>query len=223
MRTLFFLLTAFMIFLPSAVRAEAVPQHVIKKCQDAVRKANPVKITYNYGDLKLDHSKSSMEVSKDCGGDAAGCFHGIDGCMWSYTIDGLQIGDYYCFFPKAQVNCDFRGVYIDVRNDYAGCNARAVLRHELQHFMIWKTAKDNMIKEMKIKGNEFAIQNAIVCKSSCGNYSADALSNELGKIQEKWRKISDINDKLLDDVDHDYDKEVNYKVCAPYSLEIISN
>lgn len=223
MRTLFFVLVAFIIFSPFTVKAEDVPQHIIRKCQEMVRNANPVKIVYNYGDLKLDYNKNTAEVSASCKDNAAGCFHGKGGCYWYHGYKNLLIGNYICNFPDAHITCDFRGTYIDLTNEYDGCNARAVLRHELQHFMIWKTAKDNMMKEMKVKGTEFAVQNAKVCSDYCHDNSGDNLSKMLREIDNKWRAINYINDKRLDDVDHDHDTEVNYKVCAPYSFKIISD
>lgn len=216
-------MTVLFIFLPCHVKAKDIPRHIIKRCQETVRKADPVKITYNYGDLRLDYNKNTAEVSASCKDNAAGCFHGKGSCSWSYNNRSLQMGDYICSFPVAHVTCDFRGTYIDLTNEYEGCNARAVLRHELQHFMIWKTAKDNMIKEMKEKGTEFAIQSAEVCEGYCRNNSEDNLAEILRKIDSKWNAIKNVNDKRLDDVDHDHDTEVNYKVCAPYSLKVISN
>ena len=214
-------MTAFLIFSPSYAEAENAPSYVIKKCQEAARRADPVKITYNFGVLNLDYSKSTAEVSASCKGNAAGCFHGNGSCSWNYGNKSLQIGDYTCSFPKAHVICDFSGTYIDLTGEYDGCKARAVLRHELQHFMIWKTSKDNMIKEMKVKGIEFSVKNAEVCDGYC-RYSADSLANMLRKITDKWKAIEDANDKRLDEVDNNYDKEVNYTVCAPYSLEVVS-
>ena len=221
MRTIFFLFVIYIIFSSSA-KAEEIPQHIVNKCREVVRKENPVKIIYNYGELKLDYSKNTEEVSKSCGDRAAGCFHGRGGCGYNYGNRSMQIGDYVCTFPYATVTCDFSGTYVDLTREYSGCSARAVLRHELQHFMIWKTAKEQMLKEMKISGTNFALQNIKVCKEYCNNSSGDELAEELRKIASKWKEIRNVNDEQLDKIDHNHDMEVNYTVCAPYSLKIIS-
>lgn len=221
MRTILFLFAALIIF-PSSVKAEGVPQYIVNKCREAVRKEDPVKIIYNYGELQLDYSKNTEEVSKSCGDRAAGCFHGHGGCQWDYGSRSMQISDYMCTFPYATVTCDFGGTRIDMTREYSGCSARAVLRHELQHFTIWKTSKEQMLKEMKISGTNFALQNIKVCKEYCNNSSGDELAVELERIASKWKEIEKVNDRQLDETDHDYDKEVGYTVCAPYSLKIIS-
>lgn len=198
-----------------------MPQYVVEKCRKQARKADPVKITYNFGTLKLDYGKSLAEVSRDCKDRAAGCFHGGGSCYWSYDVESIPMENYTCYFPKAHVNCDFSGSSIDVTGEYTGCKFRAVLRHELQHFLNWKTANDNMIREMKTEGNKLAVQEAKVCSEYC-DCSAENLVNMLRKIYRKWDYIKSVNDGRLDEIDHDHDTEVNYKVCDPYSFEIIS-
>lgn len=213
-------MTIFFTFSLSTVRAEVVPGYVITKCQEAVRKANPVQITYNYGQLKLDFGKSSAEISRNCGDNAAGCFHSTErGCSVTTKEQSINISGYTCSYDKVYLNCDFRGATVDITSEYSGCNARAVLRHELQHFMNWKTAKENMLRELKTKLPAYLAQNARTCKSTCPSYNLRSIYEYVSDISDKWRAISTANDRRLDEVDHNQDIEVNYTVCAPYSLE----
>ena len=213
MRTSFFWVFAVCFFSISWLEAKEIPQSVINKCREKAKKANPIKITYNYGTLSIDYSKKVCE-------DVAGVFHGKNGCYLLTDFYNIQVGKYTCSFPYADIRCDFSGVYIDLCDEYSGCNARAVLRHELQHFMIWKTAKENMIKEMNTFGTDFVLRNIKVCEGACYNKTYNELLKNLKKISEKWEKIENANDKRLDEIDHDYKSEVNYTVCAPYSMEV---
>ncbi|MBQ8481436.1 MAG: hypothetical protein IJ532_02750 [Alphaproteobacteria bacterium] len=224
---MFFLVFSVCFFSISLLEAQEIPRSIINKCREEVKKANPIKITYNYGTLSVDYSKNTEEVSRDCGDKAAGCFHGKNGCYWAAGYRNIQIGEYTCSYPHADIDCNFRGVYIDLTNEYSGCKARAVLRHELQHFMIWKTARENMMKEMKVYGTDFALRNIKVCEGICHNKTYNELwenlrkiRDNLRKIRDKWYEIGNANDERLDEIDHNHDAEVGYTVCAPYSLEV---
>ena len=212
-RSLFFLVFATCFFSISLPEAKEIPQSVINKCREKAKKVNPIKITYNYGTLSIDYSKKVCEK-------VAGVFHGKNGCYLVTDFYNIQIGEYTCSFPYADIKCDFSGIYIDLCEEYSGCYARAVLRHELQHFMIWKASKENMMKEMKSFGTDFALSNMRVCKGSCYNKTYNELFKKMEEINYKWEKIEKANDKRLDEIDHNHNSEVDYTVCAPYSMEV---
>lgn len=222
-RTLFFLVFSFLFFTVSGVEASSIPQWVTEKCRKAVIAANPVKVNYNYGELSVDYSKSVEEVSNECGGNAAGCFHGTGGVSTYHGgSDGISIGKYYCSYFTAEFNFNYRGSFIDLTRDYNGCNARAVLRHELQHFMIWKTAKEQMHRELKNTLTDFVVKNIKVCEGHCNNDKKGDIYKVARQIEKKWRDINEVNDKRLDDIDHSHKQQVNYNVCSPYSLKFSS-
>ncbi len=219
-RTLFFLVCSFLFFTVSGVEASSIPQWVTEKCRKAVIAANPVKVNYNYGELSVDYSKSVEEVSNECGGNAAGCFHGTGGVSTHHGgNEGISIGKYYCSYLTVEFNFNYRGTYIDLTRDYNSCNARVVLRHELQHFMIWKTAKEQMHRELKNTLTDFVVKNIKICEGHCHNDKMGKMYEVARQIRKKWRDIKDINNKRLDDIDHNREIEVDYRVCAPYSLK----
>lgn len=216
-RTLFFLVFSFLFFAVSGVEASDIPQWVTEKCRKAVIAANPVKVNYNYGELSVDYSKSDEEVTRDCKANAAGCFHGMVGEGVSHSESaGISIGKYYCSYLTAGFNFNYRGTYIDLTRDYNGCNARAVLRHELQHFMIWKTAKEQMHRELKNTLTDFVVKNIKVCEGHCDNNKMGEMFELARQIKKKWGDIEDINNKRLDEIDHNCKEQVNYKVCEPF-------
>ena len=207
-------------FMPVTVKAENVPAIVVEQCRKAVARQNPVRITYNYGELIFDSTKSIAEISRSCGNNAAGCFKSLEkGCASTLQTKNIKINGYNCLYTVAEVICDFSGAHLDINGEYKGCNARAVLRHELQHFMNWKTAKENLVRELKEKLTTFVINNITVCKDDCQHNIAYGFSKYKQKIENKWYLLKQANDYILDEVDHDYANQVNYTVCAPYSLE----
>ena len=209
-----------LIFLSSSAKAENVPIYVIEQCKKTAVRQNPVKITYNYGELNFDFNKSRAEISRICGNNAAGCFRSLESsCAHTLQTKNIKINEYNCFYTVAEVFCDLSGARLDITGEYKGCNARAVLRHELQHFMNWKTAKENLVRELKEKLTSFVANNTMVCKGNCHYNITYDFNKYKQKIENKWNLIRQANDYRLDEVDHDYANQVNYTVCAPYSLE----
>lgn len=215
------LLSYLLIFPISYAKAEIIPDYIVEKCQKAVIKDNPVKITYNYGTLSLDLSKNTAEISKVCKTDAAaGCFQGKYRQEMDMTPKNIKINEYICEYPVVSLHFNFTGSKIYITNEYKGCVARAVLRHELQHFMIWKTANDNMLSELKNKLPTIIAQNASIYRNN-NNFQYHQNTDKImkiiyqiaGQIADKWDRIRNTNDAELDKVDHDFTTEVNYRVC----------
>lgn len=205
----------------SDAKAERVPNYIIKKCQKAVLNSNPVKITYNYGTLSLDLSKNDETIKKACrNDDVAGCFSAVRKSFFpDITPQNIKINEYTCRYVNVDIDFDFTGTVIYVSNEYNGCNARVILRHELQHFMFWKTARENMLHELKNKLTTFVAQSAIVCRNTSYNhcnYDTSKITAFINNIVQKWGIIGDENDRALDEIDHDPKKQVNYVNCYNY-------
>ncbi|MBR2137131.1 MAG: hypothetical protein IJ852_04130 [Alphaproteobacteria bacterium] len=205
-----------------SVAADSLPRGLEEKCRQKVLAADPVKITYNFGELKLDNTKTTAEVSKSCGGhDAVGCFHSSRVKKWRHQPRQIHIGDYVCHYNEIQVAYDFTGRSIDLSKEYDACGQRAILRHELQHFMIWKTSMNLMMKETKLLLVDQVAKDIKICSEE-ETYYADPhkLYRIFEKIKQKWWNIVQENDQILDEVDHDFENEVNDPVCFPASLTV---
>lgn len=216
------LLSYLLIFPISYAKAEIIPDYIVEKCQKAVIKDNPVKITYNYKTLSLDLSKNTAEISKACKADnAVGCFiRGTYHKEMDMTPKNIKINEYVCEYPVVSLHFDFTGSKIYVTNEYKGCAARAVLRHELQHFMIWKTANDNMLYELKNKLPTIIAQNASIYRNN-NNFQHHQNSDKIMKITyqiaDKWDRIKNTNNAELDKVDRNH-KSVHNSVCELLDL-----
>lgn len=211
-------------FMPITVKAEDVSELVRKRCKKEVERIDPVRITYNYGELIFKANKNMKEISRTCGNNAAGCFKSVGyGCTQKIQTKSIKVNGYNCYYTAADINCDFSGARLYITNEYKGCNARAVLRHELQHFMNWKTAKENLVMELKNKLTAFVLNSLTVCQKECYHDKDKYFREYKQKIEDKWSFILRANDIRLDEVDHDYANQVNYTVCAPYSLKFGSN
>ena len=63
------------------------------------------------------------------------------------------------------------------------------------------------------------MKNIKICEGHCHNDKMGKMYEVARQIRKKWRDIKDINNKRLDDIDHNREIEVDYRVCAPYSLK----
>lgn len=185
-------------------------------CAEAAQEIPMVTLRYKYGRLGFDSSKSTQQVSQICGDKAAGCFHHSFGTYKvQYKSKTIKASSRTCAIPQIVVDFDFSGSEIYITKDYTSCMARAVLRHELQHFTIWKTATEEMLKELKIELKNTALRGVKKCKT--GEYCyADWNKEMFGKVSEiwkKWEKISKMNNERLDEVDHNDSTDFAYKAC----------
>jgi hypothetical protein len=215
----FFFFWALLWVLPANAKS---PQQI---CQEKAADVRQVNIRYKYGKLGLKQ-KSSAEISAYCGDNAAGCCHSSGGKYFvQTTFKTIQSGEILCVVPIVNVDFDFSGTYIEITDEYDACKTRAVLRHELQHFMIWKTGREQQLAQTREKLGQLARQRITACVAGddCDyQYSNDEFVNLVQKIAAKWQRVIKANNKNLDENDHDFKKEVNYRVCMPYSVEKIS-
>ena len=99
-----------------------------------------------------------------------------------------------------------------------------ILRHELQHFTIWRTAVDEMLQEVKINLKDLALRDVYACNDmgACSRRIADQVITVANNAVKKWQTISKRNNERLDEVDHDNETEFAYRSCSPYSLKVIN-
>ena len=215
MKILFIFALSLFLILPKFSEAET--------CAQAASKENLVNLRYNYGTLGFDATKSTQEISAFCSDRAAGCFIHQSGIgSWHVQDKIINIGGEDCVIPTVFVSYDFSGAKIYITKDHNPCEARAVLRHELQHFTIWKTSREWFLKDLKKSLQQAAAERARPCapRVRCSTGSARALSKLINKVERRWYKIEERNQNLLDAADHSAVHQVNYPVCAPYSLKV---
>lgn len=194
-------------------------------CQSDEILQDNLKITFNYGKILFDVSKTTQEVSSICEDSAAGCFLRKEkGGKWIVSDKIVKIGNQLCVVPHVSIIYDFSGSKIYVSREYDACKARAVLRHELQHFMIWKTSKEWFLKDLRYSLKNTIKKHAVLCSknNSCSTHANSAISQTISQVEKRWEKIEEQNQYLLDSVDHSVTDQVNYPVCAPYSLRVNS-
>lgn len=192
-------------------------------CQNAEVLKDAVKITYNYGELLFDASKTSQEISVLCQDNAAGCFqHKEKGGRWTVVDTNVKVGNDVCVVPYINVTYDFSGSQIFITNEYDPCRTRAVLRHELQHFMIWKTTKEWFLKDLKYSLQNVVKNHAVLCPENnlCSTRASWQVRKTINQVERRWHKLEEQNQNLLDSTDHSATAQVNYPVCAPYSLRV---
>ena len=194
-----------------------------ESCKNIAKGKNIVNLSYNYGTLGFDVSKSVEEISAICTDNVAGCFVSNFGKS-SWTIEDKKItaGSYKCVVPVINITYDFSGAQIYTVNEGDACHKRAVLRHELQHFAIWKTSKEWFLKDLKYSLQNTALENAVHCPRAgrCRTNAEAVLEKVKLQVEQRWNKIERQNQLLLDQVDHSAKEQVNYPVCAPYSLKV---
>ena len=192
-------------------------------CAQAAMKEKLVNLSYNYGTLGFDASKSTQEVSALCSDSAAGCFVHQSGIgNWRVQDKIINAGGKKCVIPVISISYDFSGATIYITREYNPCETRAILRHELQHFTIWKTSREWFLKDLKKSLQQAAAERAKPCAGGirCSTGSLRALSAVINKVENRWSKMEERNQSLLDRVDHSAVHQVNYPVCAPYSLKV---
>lgn len=216
MKGLYYFLLTFLYVLPLQASNRA--------CANAADGQDLVHVRYNYGTLGLDVTKTNQEISNICHGDAAGCFHRNLGYMHSIKVSDkeFQARSEKCAAPEIEVTYDFSGAVIYVTKDYPPCATRAVFRHELQHFMIWKTSREWFLKDLRYSLKQAAIKQAVSCPNNglCRTNSYHAIQVVAKQVENRWSKIEEQQHTLLDDIDHSDEYDVNYTVCTPYSLEV---
>ena len=208
--------------LMNAARADDIEN---SKCVRAAQNIPMIKLMYNYGNLVFDNTKSKMQISQICGRNTAGCFIHNFG---KYSAEGgrkvVDIGNKHCVIPQIAIKFDFTGSSIYILSESSSCTARVLLRHELQHFTIWRTAVDGMLDQLKMKLKEMALQDVYECNDK--NYCDKKILRKVVRLTEnvvgKWQRISRANNERLDEVDHDNETEFAYRSCSPYSLKIIN-
>lgn len=199
--------------------AERVPANCVRMAE----KMKLVTVNYNYGELRLDASKNSAEISQICSDRAAGCFPSSSGRVTNVALTKVDVGS-SCQAYHITVDYDFSGAAVFITSEYNPCNTRAVLRHELQHFMNWKTSKEQLIRETKIALKRWSIQNM---ERKDGDMVISRLNAQgevyqiVNGLMSKWFELGNQNDRVLDNIDHDKGTEVNYSVCAQYELQIM--
>ena len=201
------------LFASSATAAVSVSA----KCMEEAQKNPLVTLRYNYGGLSFDNTKSTQQISQSSGGNAAGCFHHNFGKYSVQTTDKIvTTGRGQCAIPQIMADFDFSGAKIEVTSEYNSCKARSVLRHELQHFTIWKTAVEEMLEELKTELKKLALSKIRECKNGeyCSTYMREAAFNKVNAIVDKWSKIAEMNNDRLDEVDHNDKLDFNYKSCS---------
>ena len=194
-------------------------------CQKAAQSQNLVHIQYNYGKLGLDVSRTANEISQICQDNAAGCFHKKNAYRNLTVKDTFfQAGSETCIAPSVDVFYNFSGSTIFVTKEYSPCATRAVFRHELQHFMIWKEAKEWFLKDLRYTLNQAVLKFASSCSGvgRCSTDSETKIRGMVAQVERRWNNIENQNQIMLDEIDHSVTDEVNYTVCAPYSLKVSS-
>lgn len=193
-------------------------------CVSRAQEMPLIKIRYNFGSLTLDNTKNTKQITYVCKDKAAaGCFARNQGrYATSAKRNKVNIGNKTCIILSVLVEFDFSGATIYVTSEYSGCKARAVLRHEEQHFMIWKKANEELIKELKVALKKAALQDVRDCnsKDGCSAQIDYVVYNLTKSLYDKWAKYSETNNARLDEVDHDGKNEFAFRVCDPYTLEI---
>lgn len=192
-------------------------------CRQVAEDQDFVHIRYNYGELGFDATKSLQEIDQICEDNAAGCFHGNFGVRRLKVSDKtLRVRRDICVIPEVDITYDFSGATVYITRDYSSCATRAVLRHELQHFMIWKTAKEWFLKDLRYSLKQAVRDRVISCSHNerCSTVSYATLEKVVTQVETRWKKIETQYQTLLDTVDHSETEEVNYTVCAPYSLKV---
>ncbi len=215
MRGLFIFILCFLISLPTYA-ANSV-------CEQVARTEKLVNLRYIYGTLGFDASKSEQEISALCTDNAAGCFLSQNGVgTWSVTDKIVKSGNQNCVVPEINIEYDFSGARIYIMRDGDACRTRAVLRHELQHFTIWKTTREWFLKDLKQSLQQAAARLAVLClpEKRCATDGMTYLSAVVQKVEQRWKNVERRNQDLLDSVDHSASQQVNYPVCAPYSLKV---
>ena len=218
-----------LIWVPSASRAAGVPERILRQCREKAQKMRLTSVSYKFGKLIMDNTRSSDRIREYCSSEiAAGCFRHTTATYQYGISDYLKydVEDYTCVVPKLYADYSWVDAKIFVKKEYNACQGRVVLRHELQHFTIWKTAQNNILTESKRVLQELALSNIQVFSlgktdTFRGMFS---LSEEMGRylknVNSKWNDIARKNDALLDKIDHNMDTEVNYRVCMPYSIKL---
>lgn len=201
------------------IRTEEVPIEIREQCKQKVLKRQPLKVTYNWGKLELDYSKTFKELLERCGEEAGGCFDAGSSIRYfdSISEEFIQIGEYRCYYPVNNIDFDFSNFnrHVVVANEYSGCRAQAVLRHELQHFMIWKTGWEQMLIELQ---DTLLDQSLVFCKNCMDGSTYTDIVPIVNRIYEKWKDIIDRNNARLDEIDHDYKKRVADKMCEVLAI-----
>ena len=210
--------------------AADVPEYIIRQCREKAQKMKLTSVTYKFGKLIFDNTKSTAQVRQNCRSEgAAGCFEHTT-AHYRYGVSDMvtvSAGRYTCIVPKLYADYSWVDAVIYMTREYNPCQRRVVLRHELQHFTIWKTAQNHILTESKQALNKLALDNIEVISAEDGKIIGNAynlrtiVGQKLHEINEKWNSISTKNNTLLDEIDHNMETEVNYRVCMPYSVELL--
>ena len=189
-------------------------------CVETAKNMKLVTLSYNYGILAFDHSKTRAQVKKICQqSHAAGCFiHSFGSRQLTAARQAVKVGNTYCLMPHITVNYDFSGATVYVSKELDACPSRAVLRHELQHFTIWKKATEEMLRELGVKLKKLALNDVKECGSSkrCSSSIIEKADNLTTAITKKWEDYSNKNNGRLDEVDHDLNVEFAYRACESW-------
>lgn len=200
------------LYAPSVTAADSVSQ----ECLEEAQKIPLVTLRYNYGNLGFDNTKSMQQIARSCGGNAAGCFHHNFGQYTVQTSDKtVTTSSGQCVIPQIMADFVFSGIRIDITREYNSCKARSVMRHELQHFMIWKTAVEEMFGELKVELRNLALSKLRECKKGeyCSSHMRGEAFDKTEAIVKKWSDIAELNNSRLDEVDHNDKTDFNYKAC----------
>ncbi len=188
-------------------------------CVETAKKMKLVSINYNNGNLMLDNTKTTAQVGQICGDrHAAGCFKSALKYEEKTKKKVIPAGGQFCIIPHITVDYDFSGSTVYVTGDYKACPARALIRHELQHFTIWKTATEKLINEVGKGLRKLALQYVELCndKQKCDIDLHNAAWGYTQKISNKWQQVAEINNNRLDEIDHQDESEFAYRACASW-------
>ena len=188
-------------------------------CVEAAKNMKLVSVNYNNGVLGLDNTKTTAQVGKICGdAHAAGCFKFSVKYEESTNVKFADIHGHRCVIPHITVDYDFTGSTVYLTGEYKACPTRAVMRHELQHFTIWRTAAAQMISEVGNGLKNLALQYVERCSDvpKCGVDLHKSAWSYTQKISDKWQQIAEMNNNRLDQIDHQGKSEFAYRACLSW-------
>lgn len=189
------------------------------ECVEAAKNMKLVSVSYNNGALGLDNTKTLAQVGKICGNvHAAGCFKYFVKYKEFAYVQVADVNGHRCVIPHIAVDYDFSGSTIYITGEYKACRARTVIRHELQHFAIWRAAAEKMINEVGNGLKKLALQYVERCSDGqkCGVDLQKSTWKHTQKISDKWQNIAEINNNRLDSIDHQGESEFAYRACLSW-------
>ena len=129
-----------------------------KQCRQQMNNNPPIiDITYNYGELRYDTTKTSAELEKihDKSKPIYGQMHGLTQTspklLIETKINGQQINDKACFYPeRVKISISYSPILYIMKDLKPGsCKFNLTLRHEQTHLDISHLALKEFAKKLK--------------------------------------------------------------------------